>query len=156
MKDDQQQPRPNIPVGVTTWLGIAGAAVQYVTALVILLVGDHTDAAIAALATATTTLVTVLGGRYAQAYAWYRDAPSVKQEDDASGEPDIDDLEIDDEPVTGAPTEAELSAMYQGERQPEPGDPVAPPGVHGLAAQHRMMPPGPPDPPYPPGDRPVA
>lgn len=61
------QTAENPPYGLATWLGIAAAAVQYVTALLILLVHGPVEASITAFVTASGALVAVLGGRYSQA-----------------------------------------------------------------------------------------
>lgn len=68
---------PVIPIGLGTATGLGVAAAAFVGGIVSVFVnGDHTPETIMAFATATVTLVTVLAGRFAQAYALYRDAPS--------------------------------------------------------------------------------
>lgn len=66
-----EQPTQDIPVGLATILGVAAAAAQYVTALVVVLAstGDERLAVIAPLVTATATLVTTIRGRMGQAEA---------------------------------------------------------------------------------------
>ena len=70
---------PVVPVGLATILGVVGAAAQYVTALVVVIVssGDERLAAIAPLVTATATLVAVIKGRSDQAAAAMMPAPVV-------------------------------------------------------------------------------
>jgi hypothetical protein len=70
---------PVIPIGLGTSTGLGTAAALFVGGVVSLFIdGDHTPETIMSFAAATVTLVTVLAGRFAQAYALYRDAPSVR------------------------------------------------------------------------------
>lgn len=57
----------NPPWGLASYLGVAAAVVQYVTAVVLLLVSGPVEASITAFVTASVALVGVLTGRYSQA-----------------------------------------------------------------------------------------
>lgn len=66
-----------IPEGPASKLGKLAAAALAIAALVAaVLNGDHTPETLVALGGAVATLVTYMGGRYAQAAALLRDAPS--------------------------------------------------------------------------------
>lgn len=54
-------------VGLATKSGLSAALIQFVTAVLLLIDGDHSTAAVAALVSAGVTLITVLVGRYVQA-----------------------------------------------------------------------------------------
>jgi hypothetical protein len=56
---------PPIPVGVATQAGRASALAEFILA-VVAFADDRGDVSIAALVTATVTVVTVLAGRYVQ------------------------------------------------------------------------------------------
>jgi hypothetical protein len=67
-------------VGLGTSVGLTTAAAAFVGGLVAIFSGGaHDTETIVAFGTAVITLVTVLAGRFAQAAAAYRDAPSPKQ-----------------------------------------------------------------------------
>jgi hypothetical protein len=70
--------QPVIPLGFASKLGVYSAAVLAIAALVTaVLNGDHSAETLTALAGAVITLATTLAGRFAQAYAIYRDSPSL-------------------------------------------------------------------------------
>lgn len=54
-------------VGLATKTGLSAALIQFVTAIGLLLDGDHSTEAVTALITGGATLLTVLWGRYRQA-----------------------------------------------------------------------------------------
>jgi hypothetical protein len=66
-----------IPVGLGTMLGAFGTTILGVAALVsAVLGGDHTAETVGALASAAIVLVATIAGRFAQAYAIYRNPPT--------------------------------------------------------------------------------
>lgn len=70
---------PTIPVGIGTGVGLTTSAAAFIGGFVSIFIdGDLTTATITAFAIATVTLVTTLIGRFAQAYAAYRDAPTAR------------------------------------------------------------------------------
>jgi hypothetical protein len=106
----------NPPFGLATYLGIAAAAIQYITAIVILIVGGPVEASITTLVTATGALVTVLGGRYVQANSQIKAAAAPGTALGLlPGEDEIDDTDVPasfsagnegDEPLPPAPAGA--------------------------------------------------
>jgi hypothetical protein len=68
---------PAISIGLGTKLGALGTTILGVAALVsAVLGGDHTAETIGALASAAIVLVATIAGRFAQAYAIYRNLPA--------------------------------------------------------------------------------
>lgn len=70
---EEPKKQQEIPVGIGTSLGVLGAMVSGVAALVASVwSGDHTAETIGALASAVFVLAVTIAGRFAQAYAIYR------------------------------------------------------------------------------------
>jgi hypothetical protein len=96
-----------IPEGLATKVGKYGAVLLGIVALVAaVLDGDHTEETIASLVGAVLLAVRMMDGRYKQAAAIYRDAPSPRQLDDFSGE---EDHFLEDAPYPGS--HAELAEL---------------------------------------------
>lgn len=104
--------QPVVPVGLGTQVGLAAAAAQFAACvLTVFLDGDHSQETILTLVTATVTLVTVLVGRFAQAYAMLRDArqaaaptvvvnaPVIPAPADPNPEPSDPDLTDEGDPL---------------------------------------------------------
>lgn len=110
----------NIPVGLATQLGKLGVAAFGVVALVAaVLHGDHSEETITALIGAIATLLTLMGGRYAQAAAALRDAPSLRQ----SGSNGSLDFPDELEPADDAPAAAQTVPIADPKSiQPDEGD----------------------------------
>lgn len=67
---------PVIPVGLGTKLGALGTSVLGLAALVsAFLGGDHSAETVGALVSASIVLIATIAGRFAQAYAIYRNKP---------------------------------------------------------------------------------
>lgn len=70
---DVANPATSVPVGLSTKIGGTVSAVMgLVAVLTAVLDGDHTTETIGALASAVVVLVTLMGGRYAQAAARFK------------------------------------------------------------------------------------
>jgi hypothetical protein len=93
---------PTIPIGLATKAGLSGAVGLFVAALVAT-ISDQTPEAIGALAAATLSLLTVLGGRYAQAAAAAGKAIDAAAADaDASHAPPGMPSDVDTSPLEAA------------------------------------------------------
>lgn len=71
---------PEIPQGLGSQIGKAvGAAFALIALVTAVLQGDHSQETITAMILSAVTFATLMAGRFAQAYALLRDAPSPQQ-----------------------------------------------------------------------------
>jgi hypothetical protein len=68
---------PEIPKGLATQIGqIVGAAFALIALVTAVLDGDHSQETVTALILSAVTFITLMAGRFAQAYAMLRERPS--------------------------------------------------------------------------------
>lgn len=114
---DSPPKAPVIPEGLATKLGKWGALAALLLTLVQEAGVDLDLTSKETLRSSILLAVVTMAGRYLQAAAVFRDAPSPAQTDDASGEVDLLDAIVD----APLPAEGALEEAYPGEREPEPG-----------------------------------
>jgi hypothetical protein len=117
---------PVISQGLATRVGqVSGAVFGLVALITAVLDGDHTAETITALVLSALSLLTLMAGRYAQAYAIDRDAPAPQAveeadpyDDDFSDEEEFDYEE--DEPDFAEPPDEETLRAQMPEPLPPP------------------------------------